>query len=190
MTRTLRRALLLVLVFASTASAERPERPFQLEAGVNTRHFAAADPSDVAFRSSEDPDPALDQGTALTTSLRFTGKTPYSTFLGVEGETGYLVGHQYSNIAGAYGVVGLRHDLLDRLQVAAELVGGIRWVRYKLIGPHDDSVLIAEPRVRADLWLSKRLTVGGAVGATLGDRAVWMAGVYIGIHSADFDRAQ
>lgn len=190
MTRTIARALLLVCVLAPVASADRPERPFQLDFGVNTRHFAAAGPSDVAFRSTEEPDPAaLGEGTALTTSFRFSGKTRYNTFLGVEGETGYLVGHEGSNIAGAYGVMGLRHDLAKRLAVAAELVGGIRWVRYSLVGARaDDSVMIAEPRVRADLWVSPRLTFGGAAGATLGDRAVWVAGVYIGIHSADFDR--
>jgi hypothetical protein len=192
MTRTIGLAFLLVGVVGSVAAAEDVKRDdhVQLEFGVNTRHFAAADPSDIAFRSSEDPstDPALDEGTAMTTSFRFTGRSRYNTFLGVEGETGYLVGHEHSNLAGAYGVAGLRHGLAQRLQVAAELVGGIRWVRYRLIGSHDDSVMIAEPRVRADLWLSPRVTFGAAAGATLGDRAVWMAGVYIGIHSADFDR--
>jgi hypothetical protein len=192
MSSTTCRAFLVVCVLAPAASAEPNERSFQLEFGVNTRHFAAQDPSsaDVAFRSAEDPDPdaALGEGTAMTSSIRFTGKTRNSTFLGVEGETGYLVGHQYSNIAGAYGVAGVRHDLATRLQVAAELVGGVRWVRYRLIGSHDDSAMIAEPRVRADLWLSPRVTLGAAAGATIGDRAVWMAGVYIGVHSGDFDR--
>jgi hypothetical protein len=188
MTRTLGRALLLVCVTATFASADRPERPFQIEFGVNTRHFAAADPSDVAFRSTEEPDPALGEGTALTSSFRFTGKTRYNTFLGVEGEAGYLVGHEYSNIAGAYGVAGVRADLSPRLRVAAELVAGRRWVRYRITGPQDDNVLMVEPRVRADLWLSPRVTLGGAAGATVGDRSVWMAGVYIGVHSADFNR--
>jgi acetyltransferase-like isoleucine patch superfamily enzyme len=32
------------------------------------------------------------------------------------------------------------------------------------------------------------VTLGAAAGATIGDRAVWMAGVYIGVHSGDFDR--
>lgn len=191
MTRTLGHALLFVCIGVSVASADRSkDDTIQLEFGVNTRHFAAADMSgpDVAFRSTEDPDPALGEGTALTSSIRFTGKSRYNTFFGVEGETGYLVGHQYSNIAGAYGVAGMRGELSRRFSVAAELVAGRRWVRYKLIGREDDSLMIAEPRVRADLWLSPRWTFGGAVGATVGDRSVWMAGVYVGLHSSDFDR--
>jgi hypothetical protein len=190
MTRTFARALLLLSVLAPAASADgAKDSPLQIELGFNTRHFAAADPSaeDVAFRSTEDPDPSLGAGTALTSSIRFTGKTRYNTFVGVEGETGYLVGYEMSNIAGAYGVAGVRTDV-GRLRIGAELVAGRRWVRYEIVGREDDSLLIAEPRVRADLWLSPRWTVGGAAGSTIGDRSVWMAGVYFGLHSSDFDR--
>jgi hypothetical protein len=191
MTRTLGRALLLLSIFGSGASADsRKDGPLQIEFGVNTRHFAAADPSasNVAFRSSEQPDASIDAGTALTSSIRFTGKSRYNTFLGVEGEVGELLGYDRSNIAGAYGVVGMRGAVGPRMSVAAELVAGRRWVRYEIVGREDDSKLIAEPRVRADLWLSPRWTFGGAAGATLGDRSVWMAGLYFGLHSNDFDR--
>jgi hypothetical protein len=188
MTRTLGRALLLVCILAPAAAADEEQSGrIQFEVGVNTRHFAAANPSDVAFRSMEEPDPELGGGTAVTSSLRFTSKRRYNTFFGVEGEAGQLVGYQYSNIAGAYGVAGARNDI-GRLRIGAELVAGRRWVRYHIVGPSDDSKMIAEPRLRADLWLTPRLTLGGAAGATLGDRSVWMAGVYLGLHSADFDR--
>lgn len=190
MTRTVLRALLLLGVLAPVAAADKQEPPVQLEFGVNTRHFAAAESEygpDVAFRSTEEPDPALAAGTALTSSIRFTGATRYNTFLGIEGETGYIVGHELSNLAGAYAVAGVRNDI-GRLRVAAELVGGRRWVRYHIVGAHDASVMIAEPRVRADLWLSRRVTLGGVAGATLGDRSVWMAGLYFGLHSTDFGR--
>lgn len=157
----------------------------QLEIGLNTRHFAAtAAQEGVAFRTTtgEPTTPGLPEGTALTTSLRFTGRTRFNTFLGVEGEVGEMLGRAGSNVAGAYGVAGLRSDL-GALRLAAELVAGRRWIRYDLDGTEDPTRLIAEPRVRADLWLASQLTLGVAAGATLGEHSVWMAGVYIGFHS-------
>ena len=181
------RSIVLVALFASTASAE-PSRPMQLEFGFNTRHFAAAHVAeDVAFRSTEEPDPALAAGTAVTGSLRFTGRTRYNTFLGVEAETGYLLGIENSNLGGAYGLIGMRHDL-GSLRIAAEVAAGRRWIRYAVVKDYDASVMMAEPRVRGDLWLSPKVTLGGAVGATIGDRSVWMAGVYIGLHDFPYDR--
>jgi hypothetical protein len=46
---------------------------------------------------------------------------------------------------------------------------GRRWVRREIVGRSDPSLMMMEPRVRADLWLSPRLTVGGAVGAPPSD---------------------
>lgn len=156
----------------------------QLEIGLNTRHFAAtAAQEGVAFRTtSGEPTPGLPEGTALTTSLRFTGRTRFNTFLGVEGEVGEMLGRVGSNVAGAYGVAGVRSDL-GALRIAAEIVAGRRWIRYALDGAEDPTLMMAEPRVRADLWLASQLTLGVAAGATLGDHSVWMAGVYIGFHS-------
>ncbi|HEY5921819.1 MAG TPA: hypothetical protein VIV11_09130 [Kofleriaceae bacterium] len=177
------------LVATSAAAGPKRDPPMQLEVGFNTRHFAAAEAGDdVAFRSADpEMDAALGEGTAMTASLRFTGNAHHNTFFGVEAETGKLVGVDTSNIAGAYGVAGIRHDL-GRLRIGAELVAGRRWVRYRLIGKEDDSLMIAEPRVRGDIWLSQHWTFGGAVGATIGDRSVWMAGVYFGLHAFPFDR--
>lgn len=160
------------------------------EVGLNTRHFAAAGPGDqVAFRSTDEPaEAAPGDGEALTTSMRFTGRTRWDTFLGVEAEVGKLLGHPMSNIAGAYGVGGLRHEL-DRVRIGVEVVTGRRWARYDLKYQRtDDDVWITEPRVRADLFLSPRWTLGAAAGATLSDRTVWMAGVYLGVNSSDFGR--
>ncbi|HEY5949104.1 MAG TPA: hypothetical protein VIV40_26610 [Kofleriaceae bacterium] len=170
------------------ARADRRERAMQFEFGVNTRHFAA-DGSNVAFRTTTDPGTAdtFDGGTAVTTTFRFTGKTRFNTFLGMEGEQGQLIGYSMSNIAGAYGVVGARGDL-GVVRLSAELVAGKRWVRYDGHAETDLSVMIAEPRIRADLWLAPQFTIGAAAGATLSDRAVWMAGVYVGIHAFAFDR--
>ena len=78
----------------------------------HARHYAAESAAQyVAFRSSEPPDPTLAEGTAMSTSLRFTGRTRYNTFLGVEGEAGKLLGIEHSDLAGAYGVAGARGDL-------------------------------------------------------------------------------
>ena len=185
---TPRQLALVSLLAACTPASRRPEHPVQLEVGVNTRHYAAAHAAqDVAFRTSGEPDASLDAGTALSTSLRFTGRGGYNSFIGVEGEAGKMLGFEHSNLAGAYGVAGLRGEL-GRVRVGAELVAGRRWVRYEVVGKEDHNVMIAEPRVRGDIWLAPQLTVGGAFGATLGDRSVWMAGIYLGIHSLGFDR--
>lgn len=176
-----------LLIAASAAAQPDPERPMQLELGLNTRHYAASAPEQgVAFRSSVgEPETGQPEGTAVTTSLRFTGKTRYNTFLGVEAEMGAMLGRAGSNVAGAYGVAGLRNDL-GALRLAAELVAGRRWIRYDLDGGTDPTRMVAEPRVRADLWLAPQVTLGGAVGATLGDDAVWMAGIYVGLHSQPY----
>lgn len=176
-------------VLATSAFANpRGEHPMQLEVGINTRQFEAAEGEQVAFRTMTPGavDPAQDESSALTMSLRFTGKARFGTFFGVEGEVGEIVGLEGSNVAGAYGIAGARAEL-GRLRMGVEVAAGRRWIRYDLDGREDLTLLMAEPRVRADLWMSPRFTIGGAAGATIGDRAVWMAGFYIGIHSQDFD---
>lgn len=160
----------------------------QLEVGLNTRQFTAVEGDRSAFRTMGPvtTDPALDANSAVTTSLRFTGRMAYNVFLGVEGEVGEILGLTGSNVAGAYGIAGARTDI-GRLRVGVEMAAGRRWIRYELDGSEDASLMMAEPRVRADLWVSPRFTLGGAAGATLGERDVWMAGLYIGLHSHDFD---
>jgi hypothetical protein len=157
------------------------------EVGLNTRHFSSASEAQgVAFRSTEMPSASLPKSEAVTSSLRFTGRTIFDTFLGVEGEVGSILDHPGSNVAGAYGVGGVRKHL-GAMRLAAELVAGRRWVRYELDGaPTDPGAWIAEPRVRADVWLGSRVTLGGALGATLGDSSVWMAGLYVGVTSSDY----
>lgn len=180
--------LVLGCLSASPALADDGKRPMQLEVGINTRHWQPpSDNSRVAFRSTTGPAVVADEpdSTAVSTSIRFTGKTRYNTFLGAEGEVGSLVGRDGSNLAGFYGVAGAHGDL-GSFRVGAEMVAGRRWVRYALDGSTDAAATIAEPRVRGELWVSPRWTLGGAVGATLGDRPVWMAGIYLGVHSSDY----
>lgn len=190
-----RRANAAILVcgclFAPSAFADSHDdhaRPCRLEVGVNTRHWQpAADNSRIAFRTMEPPDVALQANTAVSTSFRFTGVTRYNMFFGGEGEAGALVGRAGSNLAGAYAVAGARGDL-GKVQLAAELVAGRRWVRYALDGTGDQAMMIAEPRVRGDIWLAPRWTLGGAVGATLSERNVWMVGIYLGLHSSEYGK--
>ena len=160
----------------------------QLEVGFNTRHFNADSDAKTAFRTTGEMDPAMNASSAVSTSLRFTGAAFTNAFFGFEGEAGALVGHPHSNLAGAYGVGGGR-GVLGPVRLSAELVAGRRWVRYSLAGIRTDPAKwIAEPRVRADLWLGSRVTFGGAIGATLDDQMVWIAGIDLGLHSHDYDR--
>jgi hypothetical protein len=191
MLRTVSVSCLACLLASPAFAGGKDDKPMQFEVGFNTRHFSAASAeSGAAFRSSTgegQTEPGLEAGTALTTSLRFTGRAWSSSFLGVEAEFGEMLGITGSNVAGAYGVAGTRAEL-GSLRIAAELVAGRRWVRYELMEKSDPSAMIAEPRVRADLWVAPKLTLGAAAGATLGDRSVWMAGIYLGIHSFQYDR--
>jgi hypothetical protein len=108
----------------------------------------------------------------------------YGIYGGFEAETGSMT-EPSSNFAGAYGLVGAR-GTAGPIALYVEAAPGKRWVRYEAMGKTYQSY-IAETRVRAETWLSPRFTFGGAVGATVtGDVRVWMAGVYLGVHSLDF----
>jgi hypothetical protein len=190
MSKTAMMVCLGSLVATSAHADPKEGHAMQFEVGVNTRHFSGESAATgTAFRSTtgESIEPSAEAGTALTTSLRFTGRGAYNLFLGVEGEVGELMGIAGSNIAGAYGVFGWGGNL-GLLRIAGELVTGPRWVRYDTPMRSDPSVFIAEPRIRADVWISPQVTLGAAAGATLGDDTSWMAGVYIGVHSFEYDR--
>ncbi len=177
-----------ILVTSGIAAAEDREPPVHLELGVNTRHFAASERGRVALRTESGvlPDDGTPGGTGVTMSLRFTKWMRWGTFAGIEAETGSLM-EPNSNFAGAYGLVGAR-GTMGPVALYVEGAPGKRWVRYGSMSKSYESYLL-ESRVRAETWLSSRFTFGGAIGATLtGDVRVWMAGVYIGVHSLDFGR--
>jgi len=176
--------LVLAALSSTVASAERRrEPPVEFEVGFNNRQFAALPGEMTAFRGPI-ADPAVQANVAHTVSLRFTTATRRGVFLGGEAETGVLA-TPGSNLAGAYGVAGVRGRIGERIAVAAELAAGGRWIRY---GDKYDDVarLVGEPRVRAEVWLHPQWTLGGAIGSTLGARDVWMVGVYVGVHSLPF----
>jgi hypothetical protein len=184
------RALVVVggLVGLSTAaSADNREPPVHFEIGINTRHVSASAATEhAAFRSEEGSatDDGTPGGTGVTASLRFTKWMRWNTFAGLEAETGAL-SQPSSNVAGMYGVFGARGEL-GKVTLAVELAPGKRWIRYGLQDSTHEAYVV-EPRVRAQTWLSPRFTLGAAAGATVtGDVHVWMAGVYVGVHSLDY----
>lgn len=160
--------------------------PARLSVGATTRHHAAT-PIDNSrsFRAvtSEPPKKELAATDAKLVGIGFTMASGYGTYAGGEVETGSLEGDN-SSAAGVYGIFGIRRAL-PGINVAVELAAGQRWLRY---GGQDGEVgsLIAEPRVRGDVWLTERLSLGATGGVTVGDDKAWMVGFYLGIHSHDF----
>lgn len=158
---------------------------------MNARRFAApVGGPEVALRRAK-PAAQVEQPTAqnsenmsgVTAGIQFTMAAGQHLYLGGEVETGRLMEYG-SNLAGAYGVAGVRHaNKFGAL--AVEMVGGWRSVRYELNDEeHERAVL--EPRIRGQVWISEQFALGAAAGATLGDQGAWMAGLYLGIHSHAF----
>lgn len=175
---------------SSVALADKgDEPPIHFEVGLNTRHFTAVDTAgeNTAFRS-EGSDPTTEANTAVSVGIRFTRWLPRNFYTGLEAEVGKLDAFDHSNLAAAYAVVGSRvHVGFATLSV--EMAGGQRKVRYG-DGYDEERRWVAEPRVRGEMWLSPRVTVGGAIGTTLGGRDVWMAGFYVGVHSLVWGKSQ
>lgn len=180
-------ALVGVLLVSNSASASPDEPPVHFEIGLNTRHLGASESdSNVALRSLTEVDDGTPSGNGVTVSLRFTKWMKWQTFTGIEAETGTLTTPN-SNFAGAYGLFGTRHEL-GRIALFVEAAAGKRWVRYELM-EKDRTTWMVEPRVRAETWLNDRFTFGGAIGSTItGDVRVWLAGLYIGVHSLEFGK--
>ena len=177
-----------ILLVSGAAHADKPEPPVHFEVGFNTRHFTAVEgEKDAAFRG-EVSDPSTEANTAVSIDLRFTRWLPRNLYFGVEGEIGKLDAFDHSNLAGAYGLFGARGDI-GFAQLFVEMAAGQRKVRFGN-GFEEEAKLIAEPRVRMEMWVGPRVTLGGALGTTLGGRDVWMAGIYIGVHSLEYGHKQ
>ncbi|MEO8701063.1 MAG: hypothetical protein ABI867_13525 [Kofleriaceae bacterium] len=169
----------------------RDNRPARLRLGTNARHFTSTSAAPIALRrapasaSSESSTTTVGHE-GVTGSAQFTMTTHRSFYLGGELEAGTL-DNPGSNVAGAYAVAGAQHA--GRFgSLGVEVVGGWRALRYSL-GDEQVSKGIIEPRVKAELWLSPKLTFGGTAGATLGEEGVWMAGLFLGVHSNWFNSA-
>ena len=165
----------------------RYDRPAHAEMGFNTRHF----PSDPTKSSTARETPGAMTtsdvaGTSMSIDFRFTMRTRWSTYMGVEAEAGAFAGEAGSNLAGAYGVFGAaiprRH-----LTLSPELAIGWRGMRAG-VEADDHDVTVLEPRVRGELWLSPVITLGAAAGAEVTGEHAWMAGIYLGVHSHNYGR--
>jgi hypothetical protein len=174
---------------SSVAIADKgDEPPIHFEVGLNTRHFTAVNGGEnTAFRG-EVSDASTEANTAVTVDLRFTRWLPRNFYAGLEAEVGKLDAFDHSNLAAAYAVIGSRVQV-GFATLSVEMAGGQRKVRYA-DGLDDERKLVAEPRVRGEMWLSPRVTLGGAIGTTLGSRDVWMAGIYVGVHSLVWGKSQ
>ncbi len=180
--------LVLLVLTGGVAQADKgDEPPIHFEVGLNTRHFTAVEGDEnMAFRGEVDP--STEAQTAVSIGLRFTRWLPRNLYAGIEAEVGKLDANERSNLAGAYGLFGARGQV-GFASLFVEMAAGQRRIRFG-DGSDEDSKLIAEPRVRAEMWLSSRVTFGAAMGTTLGERHVWMAGVYFGVHSLVWGKGQ
>lgn len=166
-------------------------RPARFHIGPNTRAVSVPTPDPDArqpfgaARSSTSTAPDEQQLSATSVSMQFTMATSYPLYTGIEAETGrlHLPG---SNFAAAYGVVGLEQHL-GFGSVGAELAAGWQGVRYTS-GDEEHNTLVAEPRLRGQLWIAEQWTLGATLGARLTDGLSddWMAGAYLGVHSHRF----
>lgn len=181
--------VILLVAGGGVAQAEKgDEPPIHFEVGLNTRHFTAVEGEEnVAFRG-EAGDPSAEAQTAVSVGLRFTHWMPRNLYAGIEGEIGKLDASSRSNLAGAYALFGARGQV-GFASLFVEMAAGQRSIRFG-DGSEEDSKLVAEPRVRAEMWLTSRVTVGAALGTTLGERDVWMAGLYLGVHSLVWGKSQ
>jgi hypothetical protein len=186
------RVLLVVAVVACAVGCVHRriyDPPARLTLGPTVRHFSATPAKDTAntFRTTT-PDkalPTIPEQEAKLGSLAFTMASRSGLYGGGEVETGVL-GEPGSSAAGVYGILGMRKALVGA-NLAVEVAAGQRWLRYGIDG-QDQSKLVAEPRLRADFWLGEQFSFGAAAGITLDDQTVWMAGVFLGIHSHAFGR--
>jgi hypothetical protein len=168
-------------------------RPARFHVGPNTRAVSVPTPVEdsgptggaAKSASSSSADPVEQQLSANSIALQFTMATAYPLYTGIEAETGRL-SLPGSNLAAAYAVVGLEQRL-GFGAVGAELAAGWQGVRYNS-GDEDHDTLVAEPRLRGQVWIAEQWTLGATFGARIagGQKDDWMGGAYLGVHSHRF----
>ncbi len=168
-------------------------RPARFHLGPNTRALSvptAPDPGPVrpgggAARSATSPEPDAQQLSAGSIAMQFTMATAYPLYTGIELETGRL-DLPHSNFAAAYAVVGL-DQTLGFGSIGAELATGWQSLRYHS-GDLEHESLVAEPRLRGQLWIAEQWTLGATFGVRMAGEHDddWMAGAYLGVHSHRF----
>jgi len=152
--------------------------------------------------------------TSVDFVLRIGGEVRPGVYIGAEGEVGGvaafapvdvavnegasgvpLFAQRHGFVAGAAAFGGVR-ERAGRAVVSLELAVGVRdivhafRVRYDGVTGEqdlDDAVLVVEPRVRVEGWLSPYVTGGVVAGANAIELGDWSAGVFIGLHTRAFD---
>lgn len=166
-------------------------RPARFHVGPNSRAVAVprATPDGTTSGAARSTSPTAEvdseQLAATTVSMQFTMQTPHAFYTGIEAETGRL--HvPLSNVAAAYGIVGLEQDV-GLGSLGAEVAAGWQSIRYKS-GDAEHETMVVEPRLRGQLWIAQQWTLGATLGARLDDGGDngWMAGAYLGVHSHRF----
>jgi hypothetical protein len=184
-------ALIPGLVSGCILDPKAGHRPARFHVGPNTRAMTVPAEPDATptrtgtARSTVPTDPDPQQLGATSVSLQFTMAMPRLFYSGIEAETGRL-DLPGSNLAAAYGVVGMEQDV-GLGSFGAELAAGWQGVRY-VSGEEDHDSLVVEPRLRAQLWIAEQWTLGATLGARYAGDITndWMAGAYLGVHSHRF----
>jgi hypothetical protein len=189
----MRTCVALAIVLSGCAYSSYKDRPARFNVGVTTRQIATpttGDANQVAFRTRPSSTPPTSETAdtethkAIMGSAQFTMQTAWHTYLGGEVEAGVL-DTTGSSAAGMYGVGGIESPL-GFGKIGAELAAGYRTMRYSTQS-EDIGKYLVEPRLKAELWISDQFTFGATLGGTLEDHPVWMAGIYLGVHSHAFD---
>ena len=99
-----------------------------------------------------------------------------------------------TTVVNTLGLVGAQGSI-GRATFGIEVGGGFRSVSYqyesRYLACRQTEYLTAihgviETRARAQAWLTPFISIGATVGASMLDRADWMAGVQLGVHSRAF----
>ena len=168
-----------LLITGCAFDSKRFDRPARLQLGASTRSFSTPPTSNVALRETQ-PDAATERHGAGAATIQFTMEANELLYAGGELEAGALA-TRGSSYGGAYAIGGLQHRLGIGV-IGAELAAGYRTMRASTTTDNVDSI-VTEPRVRGQLWINPQVSFGAVAGATLGEHPVWMAGLYLGIHS-------
>jgi hypothetical protein len=192
MTRLLALALLAAAVTGCALDPHRHDRRTRLLLGANTRHFQAPiSNGNVAFRDTAPPPAVMTTShEAVAATANFTvNALSRRTYVGGELEAGMLT-QRGSSTGAAYGIFGYDHPLsigrpgsaIPGGSFGAELATGWRTVRYS-IETDDYAKIVVEPRLRAQVWLSEYISLAATAGMTVGEQAVFMGGISVGVHS-------
>lgn len=170
------------------------KQPARFHVGPNTRSLgvptapapdARPAPDGAARSASSATEPDEQQLSATSVAMQFTMAMTHQLYSGIEAETGRL--HvPGSNLAVASAVVGLEQRL-GFGSVGAELALGWQSIRYTS-GDTEHRTVVAEPRLRGQLWIADQWTLGATFGARTdgGRNGDWMTGAYLGVHSHRF----